>query len=73
MFALRIDSCIIRLKTYKMATSILLKFVTLGWDISRTIWCIEVSESSFFAFFTLFHFKLFFDRSFPLIASSLGK
>ena len=37
------------------------------WDISRTIWHIEVSDGSFFVFFTLFHLSLtFFDRSFPL-------
>ena len=41
-----------RLKTHKMATSILLKFVTLGWDISRTIWRIEVSDGSFFFYFS---------------------
>ena len=29
-----------------IATSILLKFLTLGWDISRTICRIEVSEVS---------------------------
>ena len=59
------------LETYKMATSMLLKFLTLGWDISRIIWRIEVSDGSFFAFFTLsFEFKLFFDQSFPLNAKT---
>ena len=47
------------LKTYKMATPILLKFLTLGWDISRTIWRIEVSDgSSVFAFFALYYLSL---------------
>ena len=36
-----------------MITSILLKFLTLKWDISRTMWRIKVSDGScFFAFFT---------------------
>ena len=58
-----------RLKTHKMATSVLLKFLTLGWDISRTIWRIEVSDGSFFGIFHALSFELnlFFDRSFPLI------
>ena len=43
-----------RLKTYKMAMSILLRFLTLKWDISRTIWRIEVSDGSLF-FFCIFH------------------
>ena len=34
----------IRLKTYKMATCLLLKFLNLGWDISRTIWRVVVSD-----------------------------
>ena len=58
------------LKIYKMETSILLKFLTLKWDISRTIWRIEVSDGSFFFF--IFHtlsFEINFvcDRSFPSI------
>ena len=40
-------------KSYKMATSFLLKFLTLEYDISRTIWRIEVSDGSFF----LLHFS----------------
>ena len=47
-----------RLKTYKMALSILPKFLTLKWNISRTIWRNEVGDGSFFAFFTLFHLSL---------------
>ena len=61
-----------RLKNYKMAKSVLLKFLNLKFDISRTIWCIEVSDGSCFFFF-YFHFlalslefNLFFERSFPL-------
>ena len=38
----------IRLKTYKIATSIQLTF---EWDISRTIWRIEVSDASYFYIF----------------------
>ena len=51
-----------------MATSILLKFLTLKWNISRTIWCIEVGDGSLcFSFFTLFHLSVtFFDPCFPL-------
>ena len=57
-----------RLKTFKMATSILLKFQTLEWDISRTIWRIEVSEGSFFCIFLALSFELnlFFEWSCPL-------
>ena len=53
---------------YKVATSILLKFLTLKWNISRTIWRIEVSDSSFFGIFHALSFELnfFFDWSFPL-------
>ena len=52
-----------RLKTYKMAMSILPKFLPLKWNISRTIWRIEVGDGSFFfAFFTLFHLSLTFFR-----------
>ena len=52
-----------------MATSILLKFLTLKWNISITIGRIEVGDGSFF--FCIFHalsFELnfFFDRRFPL-------
>ena len=53
-------------ETYKIVKSILLKFLTLEWDISRTIWRIEVSDGLFFAFFMLFHLSLFLDWRFPL-------
>ena len=58
-----------RLKTYKMAMSILPKFLTLKWNISRTIWCIEVGDGSFFSIFHALSLELdfFFDRRFPLI------
>ena len=42
--------------------SILLKFQTLKWNISRTIWHIEVGDGSFFPFFTVFHLSLTFFR-----------
>ena len=49
----------------------LLKFLSLKWDISRTIWRIEVNDGSFFCIFHALSFEpnFFFDRSFPL---SLG-
>ena len=51
---------------------LLLNFLTLKWHILRTIWCIDVSNSSFFAFFTLFHLRLtFFRPEVPLSASKL--
>ena len=55
-------------KIYKMATSILLKFLTLKWNISRTIGRIEVGAGSFFCIFHAlsFELKFFFDRRFPL-------
>ena len=58
----------IRLETYKMATSILLKFQTLKCDISRTIWRIEVSDGSLFCIFHALSFEvnLCFDRTCPL-------
>ena len=51
-----------------MVTSILLKFLTFKWNISRTIRRIEGGDGSFFfLFFTLFHLSLtFFDWRFPL-------
>ena len=57
-----------RLETYKMATSILLKFQTLKSDISRTIWRIEVGDGSLFCIFHALSFEgnLFFDRTCPL-------
>ena len=56
---------------YKMATSILLKFLTLKWNISRTIWRIEVGDGSFFCIIHALSFELniFFDRRFPLSLS----
>ena len=64
-----------RLKIYKMATSILLKFLTLKWNISRTIWRIEVGDGSLFCIFHAlsFEFNLFFDRRFPLIIIGFSK
>ena len=51
-----------------MATSILLKFLTLGWDISRTIGRIDVSGGSFFCIVHALSFELnlFLNWSFPL-------
>ena len=49
-----------RLKIYKMATSILLKFLTLKWNISRTIWRIEVGDCSFSCIFHALSFELNF-------------
>ena len=51
-----------------MAISILLKFLTLKWDISRTIWRIEVSDGSLFLHFSRYFIsaKPFFDQSLPL-------
>ena len=51
-----------------MATSILLKFLTLKWNISRTIGRIEVGDDSFLCIFHALSFELniFFDRRFPL-------
>ena len=53
-----------------MATSILLKFLTLKWNISRTIGPIEVGDGSFFCIFHALSCELnfFFDRRFPLRA-----
>ena len=56
-------------ETFKMATSILRKFLTLEWDVSRTIWRIEVREDSFFFHFFCalsFELNLYFEWSFPL-------
>ena len=56
-------------KTYKMATSIVLKFLTLRREISGTICRIEVSDSPalFLHFHALsFELNLFFDRNFLL-------
>ena len=56
-----------------MATSTLLKFLTLKCDISRTIWRIEVSDGSLFCIFQALSFEhnLFFDRTCPLRFRSL--
>ena len=56
------------LKTYKIAMSILTKFLTLKLNISRTIWRIEVGDGSFFCISHALSFELnfFFDRRFPL-------
>ena len=47
-----------RLKTYKMAMSILPNFVTLKWNISRTIWRIDVGDGSFFCICHALAFEL---------------
>ena len=46
---------------------ILLKFLTLGCNISRTNWRIEVSDGSLFCTFHALSFEpnFVFDRSFP--------
>ena len=51
-----------------MATSILLKFLTLKWNISRTIWRIEVGDGSLFCILYALSFErtLFSGRRFPL-------
>ena len=53
-----------RLKTYKMVMSILPKFLTLKWNLSRTIWRIEVGDGPFFCIFHALSFELnlFFNR-----------
>ena len=43
---------------YKMATSIFPKFLVFERDISRTIWCNEVNDGSYFAFFHAISFEL---------------
>ena len=51
-----------------MAMPILLKFLTLKGNISRTIGCVEVGDGSFFCIFHALSFELnfVFDRRFPL-------
>ena len=63
-----------RLKTYKMAISILPKFLTLKWNISRTIWRIEVGNGSSFCIFHAlsFEFNFFFDQR-CLLKNAFGK
>ena len=46
-----------------MAISILPKFLTLKWNISRTIWRIEVGNGSFFCIFHALSFELNFFSS----------
>ena len=56
-------------KNLQMATSILLKFLTLKWNISRTIGRIEVGDGSFYCTFHALSFEpnfFVFDRRFPL-------
>ena len=52
----------------------LVQFLTLKWNISRTIWRIEVGDGSFFLFFIFhalsFERNLFFDRRFPIMIKS---
>ena len=64
-----------RLKTYKMAMSILPKFLNLKWNILRTIWRIEVGDGSFFCIFhaLLFELNVLFDRRFPLSSITHAK
>ena len=58
-----------------MATSILLKFLTLKWNISRTIWHTEIGDGLLFCIFHALSFELnfFFDRRFPLRYNSTYK
>ena len=62
-------------KSKKMATYILLKFLTLKWNISRTIWRIEVGDGLLFCIFHALSFELnlLFDRRFPLNISCSGQ
>ena len=48
------------------------EFLTSKWNISRTIWRIEVGDGSFFGIFRArsFECNFIFDRSFPLINSA---
>ena len=46
-----------------MAMSILPKFLTLKWNISRTIWRIEVGDGSFLCISQVLSFELNFFRS----------
>ena len=48
-----------------MAMSILPKFLTLKWNISRTIWHIEVGDGSFFCIFHALSVGLFFRLEVP--------
>ena len=56
-----------------MATSILLKFLTLKWNISRTICRIEVGDGSLFCIFHTLSFELnyFFRPEVPFKAAIL--
>ena len=54
-----------------MATSILLKFLTLKWNIARTIRRIEVGDGSFFSIFHALSFTLnFFQPEVPFKTDS---
>ena len=57
-----------------MAMSILLKSLTLKWNISKTIWRIEVGDGSFFCIFHALSFELnfVFVRRFPIISFCLS-
>ena len=44
----------------QMAMSILPKFLILKWNISRTIWRIELGDGSFFCIFHALSFELNF-------------
>ena len=53
-------------KIFKMVTSMLLKFLTMKWIISRTICRLEVSDDSFYCIFHALSFELnFFRPEFP--------
>ena len=47
-------------KNLQNGDAILLKFLTLKWNISRTIWRIEVGDGSFFCIFHALSFELNF-------------
>ena len=55
-------------KNLKMATYILLEFLALISDVSRTIWHIEVSDGSFICIFHAlpFQLNLFLEQTLPL-------
>ena len=55
-----------RLETYKMAMSILLKFLSLQYNMWITVWHIEVSDGSLFCIFHVLSINLLFDRTCPL-------
>ena len=59
-----------RLETYKMAMSILLRLLTLQWEISRAFGALRSVRAYFLAFFhsLSFELNLFFEWSCPLKA-----